>query len=177
MSDRLRWVHWWTQPWWWADEQWWPDALRQLPRHRLASLACAQHQSLAAAFDVSPCQPEAPSPLLQTLVESSVSQRLLILSLAQAMCNPRHEHGLSNEQHQWCERTARALRPGQWLGIDGESLGLLKAWTGTAVWERLRLQFPPDRVIPVEGASASVDMPPFKRLDTFWQAVIWKGTL
>lgn len=177
MNDGLRWVHWWTQPWWRAEEKWWPKALKTLPRSRLASLACGQHQSIAAAFNVTPCFPETPSPLLQTLVESSLAQQLLILSLAQGLCDPKSNHGLTAAQQQWCERTARALRPGQWLGREDDALNLLQAWTSTAVWQRLRLQFPFDHVLRAESSSPSANIPTFKRLDTFWQAVIWQSTL
>lgn len=174
MSEALEWVRWWNHAWRAADREWYPPGLDRLPASRLDALARGHHAALALSFGITPCPPPRPNPVLQSLLCGAPQTLALACELVAITCSPlTATQALSPQDRAWCERTAKALRPGHWLEQGHDPLALLRTWLGTLVWQRARLAFPRDRIIALEGLP--VPQPPAAKLDTLWQSACWKA--
>jgi ABC-type dipeptide/oligopeptide/nickel transport system ATPase subunit len=61
------------------------------------------------------------------------------------------------------------------LSDNDDPLQLLRAWVEPTVWQRLRLRFARHRVLALEQNTHTFE-DPHSRLDTLWQAVVWRIT-
>ncbi|WP_295488506.1 type III secretion protein [uncultured Pseudomonas sp.] len=172
MSAALTWIHWWHHAWQLAAIDWQPPGLDRLSISQLHALARGHHAALAKGLGITPCMPPEPNPAMQALL-CTPATLTLACELVAATCSPRSAAPmLSTQDRAWCERTAKALRPGHWLEPDQDSLALLRAWLGEPTWERARLSFPRARVEALERWATP--QPPAARLDTLWQSVCWR---
>lgn len=173
MSAALEWVHWWHHAWRQAGPEWQPPGLERLTAPHLDALARGHHAALARRFGMTPCTPPRPNPAVQALL-CAPAALALACELVAATCSPlTAAPTLSAQDRAWCERTAKALRPGHWLEPEQDPLALLRAWLGEPTWQRARLAFPRTRVLAVERSAKS--QPPAARLDTLWQSACWKA--
>ena len=98
-----------------------------------------------------------------------------MLSLLSHTCHLSLDNSLSSSEDLWCLRLSKALNPEALLFADDDPLQLLRAWVDPAVWQRLRLRFPSQRVVQLER-KARVLEDAHSRLDTLWQAIVWRIT-
>lgn len=174
MSAALEWVHWWSHAWREADSDWHPPTLRLLSAPQIDALARVHHAALARSFGITPCTPPQPSPAVQSLLCGAPRTLLLACELVANTCSPlTATDALCAQDRAWCERTAKALRPGHWLEQGQDPLALLRAWLGELTWERARLAFPRNRIIAIERLPAP--QPPASKLNTLWQSACWKA--
>jgi len=175
MSAALEWVHWWHHAWRQATPEWQPLDLARLSASRLDALARGHHATLARRFGMTPCTPPRPSPAQQALL-CTPAALALACELVATTCSPlTATPALSAQDRAWCERTAKALRPGHWLEPDQDPLALLRAWLDEPTWQRARLAFPSARIMAIECSTAPQPQPPAARLDTLWQSACWKA--
>lgn len=174
MTVEIEWVRWWSQAWRKADRDWYSSALRHLSAPQIDALARGHHAALARNFGMTPCTPPQPSPTLQSLFCGTLRTLPLACELVASTCVPlTATQALSAQDRAWCERTAKALRPGHWLEQGQDPLVLLRAWLGERTWERARLAFPRDRILAIESVPAP--QPPAAKLNTLWQSACWKA--
>ncbi len=169
-NEQLAWAQWWAWPWLNAHTDW---------RERVGAgispaLYRGQHQLINASLGIEPCLARLPSTALLRLVQASLSQRNLMLELVDCVCRSTGAALLSEEQQVWCQRLAKALPPDLRRNNTEDPLQYLRDWVEPAVWQRLRLGFPYQRVMSIEQQPVPVDN--HGHLSTFWQAVIWRGT-
>ncbi|MBJ9977900.1 hypothetical protein IAE35_21355 [Pseudomonas sp. S75] len=173
MNEELQWIHWWHYAASRAGTDWLPTDLQRLSAPHLNALAQARHAVLARRLGVAPCQPCRPEPTLLALL-CVPGTLALACELVAITCSPLSEScGLSAEERSWCERTAKALRPGQWLEPRQDSLALLRAWLDAPTWQRVRLSFARTRIEAVERSPAP--QAAANRLDTLWRSACWKA--
>lgn len=98
-----------------------------------------------------------------------------MLSLLNHTCQLSLDNSLSGSEHLWCLRLSKALNPEALLFADDDPLQLLRAWVDPAVWQRLRLRFSSQRVVRLEH-KPRVQEDAHSRLDTLWQAIVWRIT-
>ncbi len=169
MNDHLAWAQWWAFPWRYAHTDWKEglhDATDALYQSRL---------SVPGVFmGVNACLPPALQPTVLRLALASREQLDLALTLAHDTFNPQTASPLSESHHQWCRRLSKALPPAM-LSPDADPLQLLHSWLQPAIWQRLRLRFPCERVGAVEKSHVCLENAS-SRLSTLWQAVIWRVT-
>ncbi|QJI27344.1 type III secretion protein [Pseudomonas sp. ADAK18] len=97
-----------------------------------------------------------------------------MLTLIGSVCQAVRDNSLEENEYLWCQRLAKALPPDSlMLNID-DPLQYLRAWVEPAVWQRLRIGFANQRVLGLEKYSNLPDS--HGRLNTLWQAVIWRAT-
>lgn len=174
MTAEVEWVRWWSHAWREADRAWYSSALCRLTGPQIDALARGHHAALARTFGMTPCTPPQPSPALQALFCGTPRTLPLACELVASTCAPlTATHALSAQDRAWCERTAKALRPGHWLEQGQDPLALLRAWLGERAWERARLAFPRDRISALESVPAP--QPPAAKLNTLWQSACWKA--
>jgi hypothetical protein len=107
------------------------------------------------------------------LALASREQFDLAIALLELTCHPNVDSPLYDEHRKWCERLAKALHPDALLQPENDPLQLLRAWVEPAVWQRLRLRLPPDRVQALETTHLPID-DAHGRLNTLWQAIVWR---
>lgn len=173
MNEHLAWVQWWAYAWMSRRTDWLPVNPGKTSQQSIESISRSHHLLLSKQFGVEPCSPPQPQPTLLRLVLASPQQQALILALIETVCHPVIDHKLNDEQHIWCQRLAKAMHPEQWLENDQDPLKLLQAWVAPAIWQRLRLRFPRQRILAIEQ-TRDQSMPRIK-LDALWQAVIWRA--
>ncbi|WP_178114434.1 MULTISPECIES: type III secretion protein [unclassified Pseudomonas] len=167
MSDAQTWAQWWAYPWTVSSPEWGvPGALKPLYR--------SQHWLLGKKLSIAPCLPTPPNLALLRLIYGSPGQRELMLALIESICHPKSSSQLSEEHQLWCQRLAKALPPCSPLSEEQDPLRLLREWVPLPTWQRLRLSFPRQRVIELEQIPWLSDA--HGRLDTLWQAAIWRAT-
>lgn len=167
MSEYLAWVQWWAFPWRYADEEW-KDGL-----HGAINALSRSRGSVPGVFmGVNACLPPALQPTVLRLALASNEQLDLALTLAHDTLNPQVASLLSESHHQWCSRLSKTLPPAM-LSLDADPLQLLHNWLEPAIWQRLRLRFPRQRVDAVVKSHACLESAS-SRLSTLWQAVIWR---
>ncbi|RMT49575.1 Type III secretion protein HrpD [Pseudomonas syringae pv. solidagae] len=129
----------------------------------------SRHGVFLQSVGIMPSQPPMPAePVLNWLALTPV-QRDQALDLAQRICFSRNESDAHDGQ--WCWALTKALRPGVWLELEHEDARLLLgAWLGPEYWPRLRLAWAPDEV------ADSTCSAPENKLQTLWQAVLWRVT-
>ena len=170
MSDDLRWVRWWAFPWENAHIDW----FTRKGFIETAALSRAHHARASRLFEIEPELPPPASTVLLQLVLASAQQQDLILTLVNEVYNAPHDNRLNQEQLLWCQRLAKALPPTPEPVSIGDPLQFLRAWVAPAIWQRLRLSFARPRVLELEQHPKPADTP--TRLDTLWQAAIWRAT-
>lgn len=168
MNNHLLWVRWWARPW----ETHQSD--REVIGLYTASidLCRSQHERVSTALAIKPCLPPFPSPALMQLVQASPRQRDRMLTLISSIYQPTLSHSLNDSEYLWCQSLAKALPSDPSMPNVEDPLQYLRAWVEPAVWQRLRLGFAPQRVLDVEKRSVLPDS--HGRLNTLWQAVIWR---
>ncbi len=171
LTAEQRWVHWWCNPWPWAHPAW--QSRFAVPRG-LSLQACealmrSRHGVFLESIGIAPSQPPPAGEALLRWFALTSLQREQALALAQRICfNQAHDDSADG---QWCLALSKALRPGIWLPPACQDARLLLgAWLGPACWSRLRLAWPPGEVAvsPCEA--------PQSKLQTLWQAILWRVT-
>lgn len=171
MNREHAWVRWWALAWATAHADWHVPALRAIAPESLNALTRHCHPLLGRTFAIEPCLPIEPHPALLQWVLADTQQQALILMLLEAMCQPIADSRLSTDQNLWCERVAKALRPGQWLKPTDDPLQLLRAWVTPQTWQRMRLRFPRPRITEIERLAPYTIAR--SKLEALWQALIW----
>lgn len=170
MSKDLTWVRWWASPWESAHHDW----RTQKGFVQTAALSRAHHQQVSRLFEIEPELPPHPSaPVLQLVLSCSQQQDLALL-LVKEVCSPSHDSRLNEELRLWCLRLTKALAPDPMLVFIDDPLHCLRAWVSPAIWQRLRLSFDRHRVLEVETHPRLLNTQ--GRLDTLWQAALWRAT-
>lgn len=169
MNELYQWARWWTSPWSHSQQDWWPF---DLDSPAAKTLCRSRHERIGVALGITPCLPIHPSPALLHLVLAPTAQRELMLALVEGIYHPQHDSALSTDQREWCARMSMALPPASHKpSVD--PLYYLRSWVDPAIWQRLRLSFSRQRVQQLESA---LQMPAASKLDTVWQAVIWRAS-
>ena len=170
MSEQLAWAKWWACPWLTAHHQWQMLAFSTAP----VALYRSHPGWLSTALEVEPSVPCAPTPALLQLLLASMQQRELMLLLIDSVCRATGNDMLSDNQRLWCQRLAKALARDQRLISTVDPLHYLRAWLEPLAWQRFRLSFARQRVLDLEKQPRLHDS--HARLNTLWQAVIWRAT-
>ncbi|MEX5553298.1 type III secretion protein [Pseudomonas pergaminensis] len=139
MNEALAWAQWWFSPWSQAHEEW--DELSQCIG--LDDLWRAQHSRASVALNIAPCLPLPPQGAVLQLALASAEQLQQMLALLGHICHRPVDGAVSDAQHLWCLRLSKAITLEALLPGDADPLHLLQAWVEPAVWQRLRLRFPP----------------------------------
>ncbi|KPY37656.1 MULTISPECIES: hypothetical protein [Pseudomonas syringae group] len=163
------WVHWWCNPWRWAHPSWQQRFAEQqgIPMQACDSLMSSRHTVFLKSVGIEPSQPPEPVEPLMSWIALSPAQRDKALVLAQLICFSRTE--TEGVDGQWCWGLTKALRPGVWLAPEVVDIRtVLGAWLGYAYWSRLRLAWPTEAVID------DLCEAPDNKLQTLWQAVMWR---
>ena len=171
MNEHLAWVRWWAWPWQAAH----PDWLRATPVNIPSALWRSHPAQANLALGIAPCLPLEPSVTQLRLALASSAQLDLMLALLGNTCRPLFDGGLSEEQHLWCMRLSKALHHDALLAVAEDPLHLLQVWVSPVIWQRLRLRFSRQRVLDLESHPTPTN-DAHNRLDTLWQAVIWRVT-
>lgn len=168
MSDHLAWAQWWAFPWKTSHESWrffYPE---------IALMQCCEVLMKNGLAGAAPSLPPAPQFAVLRLALASTDQLNLALKLIHLTVTPESAPSLNEGDDLWCMSISKALSPDMLLPED-DPLQLLCNWIAPAVWQRLRLRFPVERVLTVEER-APVFENACSRLITLWQAVIWRAT-
>lgn len=169
MSEHLGWAQWWARPWRSAHDDW-----RTLGDPAINTLCLIDTHVTCTVEGIAHSLPPAPHPTLLKLVLASASELDFMLDLIGSICRPQTTTALQEDHHLWCKRIAKALPPQMLLPAD-DPLQLLRAWVEPSVWQRLRLRFAFVRVLELER-SHDPYAGDASRLDTLWQAVVWRMT-
>ncbi|PMV26765.1 type III secretion protein [Pseudomonas sp. FW305-3-2-15-A-LB2] len=167
--EHLSWARWWVYPWQSAHEDWKGEEYTVIETLFRSGQSAPDNLSGYAA-----CLPVDPHPTVIRLVLASREQLNLMLALVHDTFNPQDSALLTNIHHQWCRRLSKALPPVM-LPPGSDPLQLLYSWVEPAIWQRLRLRFPRKCVIEIE-AKHPLHGITGNRLDTLWQAVVWRAT-
>lgn len=167
MSDTLAWAQWWALPWRSAHSEWGNFSQEALYR--------SHHASAGATFGIVPCLPPPLSitVLRLALVPTQTLDRAL--ALIDHISHSAAQSPLPEDEQLWCRRFSKALPPSTLPLDDDAPLQLLRLWVEPATWQRLRLRFPRWRVLELEKKERSLN-DARARLDTLWQAVVWRIT-
>lgn len=169
LYEHLAWARWWAFPWESAHEDWKGDDYRAI--ETLFRRGRSAPDKLAG-YTV--CLPADPNTTVLRLALASREQLNLMLALVHDTFNPEDSALLADSHHQWCMRLSKAL-PLAILPPGSDPLQLLHSWVEPATWQRLRLRFPRKCVVEVETTNLPLGVPG-NRLDTLWQAVVWRAT-
>ncbi|WP_233963796.1 type III secretion protein [Pectobacterium versatile] len=188
------WLIWWAEdcllqadPSWWGGNVRLPDSP---PRRDWLHVNAAQ---LHRHFSLPSVLPPDPLVSLMQIGTLDTAQRETVLRLMARVCQPVRNPDRSDAEGIWCERLAKALRPGLWLPSSitfsvssssapsavgyQDALALLRIRYGETCWPRLRLLFPRDW--PGDGEHPC-DTPtmslPAARLNALCDALIWKAS-
>ncbi|WP_099235376.1 type III secretion protein [Pseudomonas sp. ICMP 460] len=170
MSEDLSWARWWAFPWENAHVDW----LTQTGFVETTALSRSHHGRVGSMFEIEPELPPPTSAALLKLVLSRAQQQELVLELVNEVYNAPPDSRLNQEQLLWCQRLAKALPTGPIPLAVGDPLHYLRAWVPPVIWQRLRLSFARPRVLELEQKPKLADT--HGRLDTLWQATIWRAT-
>ena len=169
MSEHLSWAQWWAAPWRSAHDDW------RTHGDPAINARCLIHAPVKCTVEgIAPGLPPAPHPTLLKLALASSPELDFVLDLIDSICSPQKTIHLQEDHHLWCKRIAKALPP-QTLLPSGDPLQLLRIWVEPPVWQRLRLRFSFARVLDLEKSHRPYTGDA-SRLDTLWQAVVWRMT-
>ncbi|NWD25898.1 type III secretion protein [Pseudomonas yamanorum] len=171
MNEQLSWVQWWAYPWRSAHTDW--DVVDKYCA--LDALCRSKHALMGTALGIQSCLPATPQITVLRLALASTAQLELMLALLGDTCHRSIDGSLSETQHLWCLRLSKALSMDTLLSDNDDPLQLLRAWVEPTVWQRLRLRFARHRVLALEQNTHTFE-DPHSRLDTLWQAVVWRIT-
>lgn len=182
----LSWLIWWVEDCLLqADVSWWDGkgAQPEPPLHRdevhVNAVRFNRHFSLPLMLP-----PEPSASLMQIGALDSV-QRETVLRLITRVCQPGRRPNHADAESIWCERLAKALRPGLWLPSSMtfsasslpvcylDALMLLRIRYGETCWPRLRLLFP--RTWGNDDHTPTMSLPA-ARLNALCDALIWKAS-
>ncbi|AZE87454.1 type III secretion protein [Pseudomonas orientalis] len=169
MHELHAWVNWWACPWDQSRHQW---GAFDLNSAAAKALCRSRHELISLALGITPCLPIQPSPALLKMVLASAEQRDLMLLLIDGIYYPHHGSELSTNNRLWCARLSKAMPPAS-SNTREDPLHYLHDWVEPSVWQRLRLSFARRRVQVLESTKAPE---PRGKLDTVWQAAIWRAT-
>lgn len=169
IAEHLAWAQWWAFPWRDAHEDWRGDEYSAVD-----VLYQSRRWTPRDLMGVAACLPPAPPPTVLHLALASAEQLSLALTLVHRTFSTEVATPLSDSHHLWCMRLSKALPPDM-LFPTMDPLQLLHSWVDPATWQRLRLRFSRERVRRVEANSTSFENAN-SRLNTLWQAVIWRVT-
>lgn len=170
MSEQLAWAQWWATPWQGAHADW-----RVLDQDSLGTLSRAQHGRVSAFLGIESCLPSPPHATVLLLALASQDQLNQMLVLLSTTCHRPIDETISDTLHLWCLRLSKALTPEALLPADEDPLQLLRAWVSPAIWQRLRMRFSRPRVQKLEETDYLLE-DAHSRLDTLWQAIVWRVT-
>lgn len=170
MSEHRAWAQWWALPWEASHADW-----RVLDQDSVDALRRAQHARISKLLGIAPCLPPPPHTSVLRLALASTEQLNQMLALLGNTCHRPIDGPVSDIHHQWCLRLSKALSPEALLQPEDDPLQLLRAWVSPAIWQRLRLRFSRPRVQQMEATSYSLE-DAHSRLDTLWQAIVWRVT-
>ncbi|AVT58638.1 type III secretion protein [Pectobacterium versatile] len=187
------WLIWWAEdcllqadPSWWGGNVRLPDSPSRRDWLHVNAAQLHRHFSLPSVL------PPDPLVSLMQIGTLDTAQRETVLRLMARVCQPVRNPDRSDAEGIWCERLAKALRPGLWLPSavtfsalsstspatrHQDALTLLRIRYGETCWPRLRLLFPRDW--PGDGEH-HCDTPtvslPAARLNALCDALIWKAS-
>lgn len=168
MSDHLAWVQWWAFPWKYAHEDW------KGQNSKIETLYQRGRRVPVNLMGVAASLPPAPQPTVLRIALSSNEQLDLALTLVHDTFNPEAAAHLNDSHQLWCLRLSKALPPAM-LSPEDDPLRLLHSWLEPAIWQRIRLRFSRERTSEVEKRHLYLENAS-SRLDTLWQAVVWRVT-
>ncbi|MFJ5376802.1 type III secretion protein [Pectobacterium sp. CHL-2024] len=189
----LAWLIWWAEdcllqadPSWWNGKVRLPDSPLRRDWLHVNAVQLHRHFSLPSVL------PPDPLASLMQMGALDTVQRETVLRLMARVCQPVRHPDRSDAEGIWCERLAKALRPGLWLpsavtfsasssappaARHQDAVTLLRIRYGETCWPRLRLLFPRDwscgRDNPCHAASMLL---PAARLNALCDALIWKAS-
>ncbi|QHP80330.1 type III secretion protein [Pectobacterium odoriferum] len=190
----LAWLIWWAEgcllqadPSWWHGKVRLPDSPQRRDWLHVNAVQLHRHFSLPSVL--------LPDPLasLMQIGTLDTAQRETVLRLMARVCQPVRHLERSDAEGIWCERLAKALRPGLWLPPSitfsvpsslappaagyQDALMLLRLRYGETCWPRLRLLFPRDwpRDWEHHCDTPTVSLPA-ARLNALCDALIWKAS-
>ncbi|MEQ9885804.1 type III secretion protein [Pectobacterium zantedeschiae] len=190
----LAWLTWWVtdcllqaDPSWWTGDMMLPDSPQRRDWLYVNAVQLNHYFSLPLVL------PPNPHASLMQMGRLDTVQRETVLRLMARVCQPLREPNHADAEAIWCERLAKALRPGLWLptpvAFSAQSplapsvscyqnaLTLLRIRYGEACWPRLRLLFPRDwpRDWGTHCHIPTVSLPT-ARLNALCDALIWKAS-
>ncbi|MEI7219629.1 type III secretion protein [Pectobacterium carotovorum] len=190
----LAWLIWWAEDCLLqADPSWWHGKVRLPDSPQRRDWLHVNAEQLHRHFSLPSVLPPDPLASLMQIGTLDTAQRETVLRLMARVCQPVRNPDRSDAEGIWCERLAKALRPGLWLqsavtfsvssslassaaGYQ-DALTLLRIRYGETCWPRLRLLFPRDW--PGDGEHPC-DTPtmslPAARLNALCDALIWKAS-
>ncbi|WP_113626132.1 type III secretion protein [Pectobacterium peruviense] len=186
----LAWVTWWVEdcllqadPSWWTDGVMLPDSPQRRDWLHVNAVQLNHYFSLPLVLP--------PDPLASLIQMGALdtAQRETVLRLMARVCQPLREPNHADAEAIWCERLAKALRPGLWIPTSAafsvqstsvsstsryqDALMLLRVRYGETCWPRLRLLFPRDWGTHCQAPAMSL---PASRLNALCDALIWKAS-
>ncbi|MCL6359232.1 type III secretion protein [Pectobacterium polaris] len=190
----LAWLIWWAEdcllqadPSWWNGKVTLPDAPRRRDWLHVNAVQLHRHFSLPSVL------PPDPLASLMQMGALDTAQRETVLRLMARVCQPVRDPDHSDAEGIWCERLAKALRPGLWLpstvtfsalsstspaARHQDALTLLRIRYGETCWPRLRLLFPRDGFCDGDNPCHAPTMSlPAARLNALCDALIWKASI
>ncbi|MBN3082891.1 type III secretion protein [Pectobacterium polaris] len=183
------WLIWWAEdcllqadPSWWNGKVTLPDSPLRRDWLHVNAVQLHRHFSLPSVL------PPDPLASLMQMGALDTAQRETVLRLMARVCQPVRNPDGSDAEGIWCERLAKALRPGLWLpsavtfsafsstspdARHQDALTLLRIRYGETCWPRLRLLFPHDGACACQAPTMSL---PAARLNALCDALIWKAS-
>lgn len=190
----LAWLIWWAEdcllqadPSWWNGKVRLPDSPQRRDWLHVNAVQLHRHFSLPSVL------PPDPLVSLMQIGTLDTAQRETVLRLMARVCQPVRHLERSDAEGIWCERLAKALRPGLWLPSSitfsvssssappaagyQDALMLLRLRYGETCWPRLRLLFPRDWLGDWDNPCHTPTMSlPAARLNAMCDALIWKAS-
>lgn len=193
-ATALVWLTWWVKdcllqadPSWWRGQVALPESPQRRDWLHVNAEQLHRHLSLPQRL------PPDPLASLMHIGELDTAQRETVLRLMARVCQPIRNPDRADAEGIWCERLAKALRPGLWLPTQmtfsvssaapslsessatgyQDALLLLRIRYGEVYWSRLRLLFPRDW--PDHHLISAVSLPA-ARLNALCDALIWKAS-
>ncbi|MBN3145703.1 type III secretion protein [Pectobacterium brasiliense] len=189
----LAWLIWWAEdcllqadPSWWNGKVRLPDSPLRRDWLHVNAVQLHRHFSLPSVL------PSDPLVSLMQMGALDTAQRETVLRLMARVCQPVRHPERSDAEDIWCERLAKALRPGLWLpsavtfsasssaspaARHQDAVTLLRIRYGETCWPRLRLLFPRDWSCGGDNPCHAPTMSlPAARLNALCDALIWKAS-